>query len=240
MNTVMENIRKALGVAGREGEAARAGRVFAKSAGWDEPVAPVEAGEIPGLVAQIRQEAAHLNLQVHECSSLETCGEELAVLAAGRSPEWGTRRSIMCWDDPLLRGLGLEDRLAAEIALRYVPVRESFNEAERAELREQVVESYMGVTTADHLIADTATLVVLGGKGRGRSVSLVPSIHVAVVPLGRMVRSFREVMRLFDARREALPSNMTFITGPSKTADIEATLVLGAHGPREMHLFLVP
>ena len=240
MSTVMENIRKALGVAGRGSDAARAGRVFARSAGWDEPVAPVEAGEIPGLVAQIREEAAQLNLQVHECPSLEKCGEELAALAANRSPEWGTQRNVMCWDDPLLRELGLEEKLGGDIGLRYVPVKDGFDEAERAEFRKQVVESYMGVTTADYLLADTATLAVLGAKGRGRSVSLVPSIHVAVVPMGRMVRSFREVMRLFDARRESLPSNMTFITGPSKSADIEATLVHGAHGPREMHLFLVP
>jgi L-lactate dehydrogenase complex protein LldG len=232
MSTVMENIRKALGLRGDESDAARAGRVFAKSAGWDDPVAPVETGEISGLIASIREEAAHLNLQVHECPSLEKCGEELAALAAERSPEWGTQRSIMCWDDPLLRGLGLDEKLGADITLRFVPVSDSFGS--------QVVESYMGVTTADYLLADTATLVVLGGKGRGRSVSLVPSIHVAVVPTGRMVRSFREVMRIFDARRENLPSNMTFITGPSKTADIEATLVHGAHGPREMHLFLVP
>jgi len=240
MNMVMENIRKALGIRGAENDAARFDRLFAKSPGWDEPVAPVEAGEIPALVAQIRTEAAHLNLQVHECPSLEKCGEELAALAAGRSPEWGSQRSIMCWDDPLLRALGLEERLGQDIGLRYVPSGDSFDQAERAGFRSQVVESYLGVTTADYLIADTATLVVLGGKGRGRSVSLVPSIHVAVVPMGRMVRTFREVMRLFDARRETLPSNMTFITGPSKTADIEATLVHGAHGPREMHLFLVP
>ena len=79
--------------------------------------------------------------------------------------------------------------------------------------------------------------MLLGGKGRARSVSLVPSIHIAVVPAGRIVGSYRRMLSALNAR--TLPSHATVITGPSKTADIEATLVHGAHGPREMHLFVV-
>jgi L-lactate dehydrogenase complex protein LldG len=68
-------------------------------------------------------------------------------------------------------------------------------------------------------------------------VSLVPSIHIAVVPAERMLGSYRQMLSCLDAM--PLPSNVSIITGPSKTADIEATLVHGAHGPREMHLFVV-
>ena len=242
MSTVIERIRKALHIPqGGLSEDTRANVVFAKGAGWAAPAGDVPAGDLPGLIAQIRTEAGHLNLQVHECASAEQCGAELAALVEGRRPEWGTARQVMCWSDPVIQGLGLEARLAGtDISVRTVPERERFDETERAEFRRQVVDSYMGVTTADLLVADTATLLLLGGRGRGRSVSLVPSIHVAVVPVGRIVRTFRDALRRLDARGLGLPSNMTFITGPSKTADIEATLVHGAHGPREMHLFLLP
>lgn len=242
MSAVLEQIKKALRVAAHGAEAAgRRNTVFAKSADWTAPVDAVAPERLPELVARIRTEAAHLNLQVHECASLDACGAELAALAQVRPAEWGTARNIMAWNDPLLRELGLEERLrGADIGLDWVPDQAEFTEAERAAFRERIIASYMGLTTADYLIADTASLVLLGGRGRGRSVSLVPSIHVAVVPMGRIVPTFRDVLRRLDAQGLALPSNLTFITGPSKTADIEATLVHGAHGPREMHLFLVP
>ncbi len=242
MSMVLEQIKKALRVASHSSEAdARLNTVFAKSAGWSAPVVETRPESLPDLVARIRVEAGHLNLHVHECASLDTCGAELVALALARPAEWGDARRIMSWNDPLLRALGLEERLrGTDIGLAWVPNQERFTEDERAAFRGQVIASYIGLTTADYLIADTASLVLLGGRGRARSVSLVPSIHVAVVPMGRIAPSFRDVLRRLDAQGLALPSNLTFVTGPSKTADIEATLVHGAHGPREMHLFLVP
>lgn len=239
MSTVMERIRKALHVIA-EGVEARKPAVFGKSPSWTEPVPAVEDADLPSLLASIRTEAEHLNLKVHTCASLAECAAELAALARKRPAEWGTKKQIMCWNDSLLQSLNLATELeGSDIGVRFVPDQDAFSDEERAAFRRDVIDSYMGVTTADYLVADTASLVVLGGRGRGRSVSLVPSIHVAVVPMSRIVRSYRDVLRLCDTM-PTLPGHMTFITGPSKTADIEATLVHGAHGPREMHLFLVP
>lgn len=235
MNPIIERVRKALGVQAGDG---RERVVFAKSEDFvhcaDAPVTPAERA---GWMDGIRAEAKALNLQVHECPDLAACGAAIAALAAERSPEWGTVKQIMRWSDPLLDGLGLESRLPADIAVKIVPEADSFDERQRQDFRREVVASYIGITTADYLLADTASIVLLGGKGRARSVSLVPSIHVAVVPAGRMVGSYRRMLSSLDAR--VLPSNVTVVTGPSKTADIEATLVHGAHGPREMHLFVV-
>jgi len=235
MNPIIERVRKALGVQAGDG---RERIVFAKSDDFvhcaDAPVAPEERA---GWMDGIRAEAKALNLQVHECPDLAACGAAIAALAAERSPEWGTLRQIMRWSDPLLDGLGLESRLPADIAVKVVPEADSFAENERQDFRREVIASYIGITTADYLLADTASIVLLGGKGRARSVSLVPSIHIAVVPAGRMVASYRRMLSALNAR--TLPSHATVITGPSKTADIEATLVHGAHGPREMHLFVV-
>lgn len=238
MSTVMDRIRKALRVI-PEGVEARKLAVFGKSPSWTEPVAEVAEDDLSALIESIRVEAGHLNLKVHTCASPADCAAELAALARKRPAEWGTKKQIMCWNDPLLQELDLRAHLeGSDIEVKFVPDQDAFTDEERAAFRADVIDSYMGVTTADYLIADTATLVVLGGRGRGRSVSLVPSIHVAVVPVRRIVRTYRDALRLLDAL-PALPGHMTFVTGPSKTADIEATLVHGAHGPREMHLFLV-
>jgi L-lactate dehydrogenase complex protein LldG len=101
------------------------------------------------------------------------------------------------------------------------------------------------VTGADFCLADTATLVLITRPGQARSVSLLPSIHVAVVDAGRLLADLAELYTLLrwdaagDGKPEKVFSTMTLICGPSKTADIEATLVQGAHGPRELHLIVV-
>jgi L-lactate dehydrogenase complex protein LldG len=235
MNRIIEKVRQALGVRAGDG---REAAVFAKSAEFvDCGATPVSDEEQGGWMERIRAEAKALNLQVHESPDLQSCGRAIAALAAERTPEWGTLRQIMRWNDPLLDALHLDAHLPMDIAVKTVPGAQSFDEAQRQEFRREVMASYIGLTTADYLLADTASLVLLGGRGRARSVSLVPSIHIAVVPAERMLGSYRQMLSRLNAR--VLPSNVTIITGPSKTADIEATLVHGAHGPREMHLFVV-
>lgn len=235
MNPIIERVRKALGVQAGDG---RERIVFAKSEDFVNCAGtPVPAEERAGWMDSIRAEAKALNLQVHECPDAAACGRAIAALAAERSPEWDTARQIVRWSDPLLASLELEKHLPADIAVKAVPEADSFGESERRDFRREVIASYIGITTADYLLADTASIVLLGGKGRARSVSLVPSIHIAVVPAERIVGSYRRMLSSLNAR--SLPSNVTVITGPSKTADIEATLVHGAHGPREMHLFVI-
>ena len=76
-----------------------------------------------------------------------------------------------------------------------------------------------------------------------RCPSLLPSIHIAVVRLEQILSNLRELYTLLKwdpaEQSEGLTDCLTLISGPSKTADIEATLVHGAHGPRELHLFVL-
>jgi len=92
-------------------------------------------------------------------------------------------------------------------------------------------------------MADTATLVLRNRPGQPRSVALVPSIHIAVITLDQIISDMKELFALLRwddrFRSEGLSNYMAFISGPSKTADIEATMVHGAHGPREVYLYVV-
>ena len=113
----------------------------------------------------------------------------------------------------------------------------------RDELRQQTSQAGIGITGADYAIAETGSVVVLPSRGLSRLVSLVPPIHVAIVRSQDVLESLEDVFML---RRLAyyrgngdMGSYMNFITGPSRTADIEQTLVIGVHGPKEAHLVLL-
>jgi L-lactate dehydrogenase complex protein LldG len=101
---------------------------------------------------------------------------------------------------------------------------------------ETAPDAGVGLTSVDHAIAETGTLVLACAPGRSRAVSLLPPRHVAVLPEDR-IRS--DLFELIDALGRPLPSALTFITGPSRTADIGLTLVRGAHGPMAVTIFVV-
>ncbi len=93
-----------------------------------------------------------------------------------------------------------------------------------------------GITGAAVVIAETGTLVISSGQGQPLSTSLLPEIHIAVIKSSQIVESLEEALQI-DAVREA--SSIALITGPSRTADIEMTLTIGVHGPREVIVYIV-
>ncbi|MDR3692041.1 MAG: lactate utilization protein [Fimbriimonas sp.] len=89
-------------------------------------------------------------------------------------------------------------------------------------------EAEVGVTTADLAIAETGTIVLSTGLGKPRLASLTPSLHVAIVPRSRIVATMAEAMSRLTDR------TTVFVTGPSRTADIEGVIVRGVHGPGDV------
>jgi L-lactate dehydrogenase complex protein LldG len=97
----------------------------------------------------------------------------------------------------------------------------------------------IGVTGAWCALAETGTLCVLSGAGTPSSASLVPETHVAVVSAARIVAHMEDAWDLMRAEFGQLPRAVNYISGPSRTADIEQTVVLGAHGPSRVHIVIV-
>jgi L-lactate dehydrogenase complex protein LldG len=97
----------------------------------------------------------------------------------------------------------------------------------------------VGISGAYCAIAETGTLVTLSGATTPASTSLLPETHVAILPADRIVRGMEEAWRLVRAEQGRLPRAVNFISGPSRTADIEQTVTLGAHGPYRVHIVLV-
>jgi L-lactate utilization protein LutC len=93
-----------------------------------------------------------------------------------------------------------------------------------------------GITGAQWAIAETGTLVLESDRERHRLTSLVPMIHIAIVECGRVRQTLSEVLETLRQRGSALSPTVTFITGPSRTSDIELTLAIGVHGPAELYV----
>jgi len=99
----------------------------------------------------------------------------------------------------------------------------------------------IGLTGVDYAVAESGSLILMSGPGRGRLVSCLPVVHVAILRPGQLVETWDEVGVLLEASHRLappadLPSNITFVTGPSRTADIELKLTRGVHGPKEVHV----
>jgi L-lactate dehydrogenase complex protein LldG len=109
---------------------------------------------------------------------------------------------------------------------------------DRDQLRELCARADFGITSADYALSDTGTLVMIASPAEQRLVSLLPPVHIAVVPRERILGSLDE---LFDTLPDpaAQTSSMVLITGPSRTADIEQILIRGVHGPGEIHAVIV-
>lgn len=97
----------------------------------------------------------------------------------------------------------------------------------------------VGITGAFCAIAETGTLALLSGKDTPARTSLLPETHVAVVDVASIVPSMEAAWQRVRDRMGRLPRAVNFVSGPSRTADIEQTLVLGAHGPYRVHIVVV-
>ena len=111
--------------------------------------------------------------------------------------------------------------------------------ADGASPRDVQAAAAFGVTGCDAAIAETGSLALITGRGKPRSASLLPPTHIAVVRRGQLRGTMGEFFRE-RAAELAGAANCTFVTGPSRSADIELTLTLGVHGPGRVVVIIGP
>ncbi len=130
-------------------------------------------------------------------------------------------RKIYCW----------EPELQALLAQYEFPFYKTDKDFELAEA---------GITMCEALIARNGSVLVSNQNSAGRRLSIYPHHHIVIARTGQMVLDLKDAFQLLKNKYGTqLPSMISTITGPSRTADIEKTLVLGAHGPKELFVFLV-
>jgi len=106
------------------------------------------------------------------------------------------------------------------------------------ELRNICASADIGITSAEYALADTGTLVMVSSAEEARMISLLPPIHLAVIRRESILSGLDELFSLVP-RPDLKTSSMVFITGSSRTADIEQILIRGVHGPGEIHIVVI-
>ena len=171
--------------------------------------------------------------KVHRCDSYDEASEYIASLAFERN-----LNHIVVSDQESTGRLKLgKANLPPESEITVVKP----DDQDPSLNRQRAIGADIGVTGVDYAIAETGTCVVSASNEVGRLVSLAPPMYIAVVGKGQVLPSLDELFTL--QRKDFVDGNAnsytSLISGPSRSADIEYTLVTGVHGPGEVHLLLV-
>lgn len=210
-SAILDRIRKAQNRPARPAEA--------EYAQVQQYLADHVAGPRPDLGANLperfRQQALRTSQTLDEVASLDEVPAAVARYLNGiavpcQAIAWETLRSLP-WD-----GAGM-----------------------KVDFRPPVNEDLVGVTGCFCAVAETGTLMLLSGAETFASAALLPETHIAIVPISRIVGTIEDAFALAKKERGELPRATNFISGPSRTGDIEQTIVLGAHGPYRVHVIIV-
>jgi L-lactate dehydrogenase complex protein LldG len=217
-DAVLERVRRALGHTGSRVQArADAEAYIAAHRQGPRPAMPAD------LVARFLQRATDMASTVERLPSLAAVPGAVAryvdalVLPAALAAQ--KSHTGVCWPE-----LAPLDWAGAGLAV---------------EARPTVGNDRLGITGCFCAIAETGTLMFLSGVETPTATTLLPDTHIAVVRAGRIVSGMEEAFALVRAERGAMPRAVNMISGPSRTGDIEQTIVLGAHGPYRVHILLV-
>ncbi|HET7842362.1 MAG TPA: lactate utilization protein [Terriglobia bacterium] len=197
------------------------------------PIAPEE------LLPKFEAELAKVSGVAHRVSSLEQLDEVLrGILTAAKA------ESVILSRNPLLPQLKLGDRMRAMgITVTEWPTAGEPSMEVQAAYRAACFSAAVGITGADWALAETGSLVVTSQTEGSQLASLAPPVHIALYTPEQLVESLDDILeRLPLAQNPLDPAagrSVVFVTGVSRTADIEQILIRGVHGPRELHAVLI-
>ncbi|MCC7010653.1 MAG: lactate utilization protein [Acidobacteria bacterium] len=181
------------------------------------------------LEQRFRTEFAALGGVVHDAAGRDDVTAVVLQVLAGEPT-----RTVLAWDARWLPVPGVLEALAAQgVGVLHQRPDHARSQPHRVEL----AAASVGLTGADAGLAETGSIVVASGPGRGRLASLLPRVHIAILRRRDIVASLPAVM---TSRPDLVTSGANFvcITGPSRTADIEHVLARGVHGPGDIHVIL--
>jgi len=150
------------------------------------------------------------------CEHLEDLVEKLKSLSEEKG--W---KNLHCWHPDL-------QEVFKELDFRLCRIGKNLDKADA------------GITTCEALVARTGSILMSTALPSGRALSIFPPVHICIAYTSHLVYDISDALDIMHKHYGFhLPSNISLATGPSRTADIEKTLVLGAHGPKEVYVFLV-
>lgn len=183
-----------------------------------------DGGDTPEeRVAILADNLAKLRAEVHRVADLAAAADTVARIAAERS-----------WKRVAWHGHDAVAPLAARLGC------ETYRVDAGAFDKNALEGCEAGITACEAAVAQTGSILVSSGSCGGRALSILPHVHVVICGVEQVVGTLGDAFELVRERHAGrLPSMLSFITGPSRTGDIERILVLGAHGPKELVVLLV-
>jgi len=219
-------------------EAAAAGRRFPVHVKTGFTTAQGRADVGPNRVERYVKEISAVGGRPVVVDCAQAACEEIARLLRQYEP-----RIALCWQHETLDRIGLRTLLGGQRV--EVVDADSLALLSNDARRSKILSADIGITGVTAAIAETGSLLMVHGPGNERTASLTPPVHIAVLPRNRIVADLFDVFEGAEGRSppllspEGLPSNATFISGPSKTGDIEMKLITGVHGPGKFHIVLI-
>jgi L-lactate dehydrogenase complex protein LldG len=184
---------------------------FPKSEGT-ESVFPPSKEE---MEVQFAEEFSKLQGRFVYCINRQELAFQLGSLV--KKMDW---KKVYCLEDKLLQasGIQLDDRV----------------------VKTDLANCDVSITGCEYLVARTGSVVMSAAQQSGRVTSVYAPIHICIAYTSQLVYDLKDALQgIKDKYNNKIPSLITFATGPSRTADIEKTLVVGVHGPKEVYVFLV-
>ncbi|MFY7840816.1 MAG: LutC/YkgG family protein [Lacibacter sp.] len=170
---------------------------------------------VDDMAVQFAQEFTKLQGKFVFCADEKDMAEQLLQLAAARK-----------WDKVVCREQKLQQ------IFKQLSISINFHD--------NLSDSDVSFTTCELLVSRTGTMVLSTANESGRTTSVYAPVHVCIAYTSQMVYDLKDALQaLREKYGNQLPSFISFATGPSRTADIEKTLVVGVHGPKEVFVFLI-
>ena len=169
---------------------------------------------VDDMAVQFAQEFTKLQGRFAFCADEQDMAEQLLQLAAARK-----------WDKVVCREKPLQKMLQQKFPVTF---------------HQELADCDVSVTGCELLVSRTGTIVLSTANESGRTTSVYAPVHVCVAYSNQLVYDLKDALQIVKEKYNGkLPSFISFATGPSRTADIEKTLVVGVHGPKEVFVFLI-
>ena len=170
---------------------------------------------------------------MNRCSNSEDAFEYVESVVADISA-----KNMVITDQGSIQDIGLSKLATDELDVVTI---NSSNEISSDDLRAKALQADVGITGVEFAIAETGTAVLSSDSETGRLVGLAPPVHIVIVKRGQVLPSLDELflLRKWQSINGLAPQYASLISGPSRSADIEYTLVTGVHGPGDVRMVLV-
>lgn len=193
-----------------------------------------------GLFRQFEREIKNLGGDAFLSNEADLPEKLNSVLSSRQEDQAAANRKAVIYQTPSIEKL-IPQNLMNEnenVTLNWLPLNKP-PDLNREDYRKMMLDADAGVVAADYLIADSGAIVILGRHHRSQLVTLLPPLLIVLATTRQLVADIHQLHGILHENNQEPDPTIHYIAGPSRTADIEKTLILGVHGPKELYVLVI-